>query len=267
MQKVLRTALVTQAICKLDMSGVRYMENPYGSQPTAAVTALASAGAYSVSAWTTTEDNLTVTDEVAYGEHVYGFEQKMSNFNLMATRMEEMAHAVRRGIDRFVLNNLCEDATGTYTTPAGGFTTQANWATILSNLLSKVAGYTDGYTDTFLVLENTDLPGVIASQMASGFNFADAALRNGLISNQAGVDIYVVRSGTYANETLGSTTYTNLDHRVFGVKGAASVVIPGYEYDEKGVSGKTGKEIAVSAQVGFKLWAQNTGLCVDVTIA
>lgn len=266
LQQVLRNALVTEAITKVDRSGARYIANPYSSAVTAALQAVA--GTYSVSAWTTTDDNLSVTDEAIYGEHVFDFERVMSNYDLRSDRFDNMAYGVSAQIDKFVLNNLCEDGTGTYTTPVGGFTTAANWTVILSNLISKVAGYESAYQGLFLVLENTDLVGVIQSQMASGFNFADMALKNGLVANQAGVDIYVVRSGTFVSDTLGTTTVTNSGHRVFGVKGVASVLLPGdFVYDEKGVSGKTGKEISVSQPLGFKLWTQNAGLVVDITLA
>lgn len=266
LQQVLRNALVTEAITNVDRSGVKYIANPYSSAVTAAVQAVA--GTYSVSAWTTTDDNLSVTDEAIYGEHIFNFEEVMSNYDLRSDRFDNMAYGVANRIDYFVLNNLCEDGTGTYTTPAGGFTTAANWPVILSNLISKVAGYQNNFREMFLVLENTDLVGVIQSQMSSGFNFADAALRNGLIGNQAGVDIYVVRTGTFADATIGTTTVTNSGHRVFGVKNVASVCLPGgFQYDEKGVSGKTGKEISVSQPVGFKLWAQNVSLVVDITLA
>jgi hypothetical protein len=83
-----------------------------------------------------------------------------------------------------------------------------------------------------------------------------------------GVDIYVVRSGTFVSATIGSTTVTNSGHRVFGVNGVATYASPrGIQYDEKGVTGKTGREISVTALVGFKLWAQNASLVVDITLA
>jgi hypothetical protein len=41
----------------------------------------------------------------------------------------------------------------------------------------------------------------------------------------------------------------------------------GLQYEEKSVSGKTGKEIVVYGLIGFKLWAQKTGLVVDITLA
>lgn len=267
MQQVLRSALVAEKICEVDRSDNYRIQNPYSGQPTAAVTAIASAGTYSVSAWTQTDDTLTVTDEVAYGEHVFGFEQLLNNYDLFATRMEEQAFAVAERIDHFVLNKLCEDATGTYTTPAGGFTTAANINVIMANLISKVAGYADVYKGMFLVIENTDVVGFIQAQASNGFSFADAALKNGFMDTYMGVDIYVVRSGRFVDATIGSVTVTNSGHRVFGVKNVATYASPrGLDIMEKEVTGKTGKEIAVAAQVGFKLWAQKAGLVVDITI-
>jgi hypothetical protein len=266
LQHTLRNALVCEKICKVDNSDLNYIHNPYSSRPTAAIQA--KAGTYSVSAFSTTDDSLTVTDEVTYGEHIFQFEEFTSNYNLMSDRMDEMAYAVAYGVDYFVLNNLCEDGTGTYTTPAGGFTTAANVPVIMSNLISKVAGYADNYQGQFLVIENTDMVGFAQAQVASGYNYADRALNNGFFTKYMGVDIYVVRSGTFVSATIGSTTVTNSGHRVFGVNGVATYASPrGIQYDEKGVTGKTGREISVTALVGFKLWAQNASLVVDITLA
>lgn len=264
---VLRNALVTEKICQVDNSDSKRIQNPYGSQPTATIQAVA--GTYSVSAWTVTDDALTVTDEVIYAEHVFAHEGFFAVFDLAQSRIDNMMYAVAFGIDKFVLNNLCEDATGTYTTPAGGFTTAANVVTIMANLQSKVAGYEDAYRGTFLVIENTDLVGFIQAGATNGFQFADAVLRNGLMNpNFMGTELYVVRSGTFVSATLGTTTVTNSGHRVFGVKGVATYASPrGMQYDEKGVSGKTGKEIVVYGLIGFKLWAVKAGLVIDVTLA
>ncbi len=250
----------------MDRGDSFYIHNPYSSQPTAAIQALA--GTYSVSAWTITDDTLTVTDEVVYGEHVFDFERVMNNFDLISERMDEMAYAIAYGIDYFVVNSLCEDGTGAYTTPVGGFT-QANTPVILSNLLSKVAGFSEQAKGTFLVIENTDMPGFIQWQASSGFSYADMALRNGFMTQAMGVDVYVVRTGTFVTTTIGTRSdIANSGHRVFGVKGVTTYASPrGIQYDEKGVSGKTGKEIAVVGYVGFKAWAQKAALIVDITLA
>lgn len=261
--------LVSEKICDVRSKNEQYVDNPYGSQPTATIQAVA--GTYSVSAWTTTDDRLTVTDEIVYAEHVYDFEKTFSNFDLAADRLDNMMYAVKFGIDKFVLNNLCEDATGAYTTPAGGFTDSANINTIIANLVSKVAGYETPYHEgnsLFLVIENTDLVGFMVAGFTNGFAFADSHLRNGFKGEYGGVDIYVVRSGLFVDATIGTTSVTNSGHRVFGVKGIATYASPGgLKVEEKGVTGKTGMEMAVYAYCGFKLWAQRTGLVVDITLA
>lgn len=263
---VLRNALVSEKICDVDSSDVKRIQNPYGSQPTATIQAVA--GTYTVSAWTVTDDALTVTDEVIYAEHVFAHEEFFAVFDLAASRIDNIMYAVAFGIDKFVLNNLTEDASGAYTTPAGGFTTAANINEIMANLISKVGGYQDVYRGLFLVIENTDLVGFMIAGATNGFSMADAVLRNGFMNEWMGVEIYVVRSGTFVDATLGTTTVTNAGHRVFGVKGVATYASPrGMQYKEKDVTLKTGQEIVVFGLVGFKLWAQKAGLVVDITIA
>lgn len=265
MQSVLRNALVCEKICEVDRTDNYRIQNPYSNQPSATVQALT--GTYSPTAFTQTDDTLTVTDEVIYSEHIFDFERVLNNYDLFATRTEEVAYAVASKIDRFVLNNLTEDATGAYTTPAGGFT-QANTPVILSQLISKVAGYSDVYKGLFLVIENTDMPGFLQWQFGAGYSFADSALNNGFYMSPSGIDVYIVRSGTFASETLGTTTYTNSGHRVFGVKNVATYASPrGIQQQEKEVSGKTGVEFVIWGYVGFKLWAQKTDLVVDITLA
>lgn len=267
---VLRNSLVSEKICAVDNSDLQRIQNPYGGQPTATIQAVA--GTYTVSAWVITDDALTVTDEVTYAEHVYAHEKFFAVFDLAASRIDNMMYAVAYGIDKFVLNNLCEDATGTYTTPAGGFTTAGNTNTIFANLLSKVTGYQDNFNGVgnrlFIVVENTDMVGITIAGATNGFNTADSVIKNGQVGEWMGIDIYVVRSGTFVTATLGSTSVSNSGHRVFGVKNVATYASPrGLQYVEKDVTLKTGKEINVFGLVGFKLWAQKAGVCVDITIA
>src|ERR1044071_5825905 len=170
--QLLRNALVAEKICEVDRSDAKTIQNPYSSQPTTTVQALA--GTYTVADFTTTDDTLTVNNEFIVAEHIKDFEDVLTKFDLFAARVDEMTYSVATQIDRFVLNNLCEDGTGTYTTPAGGFTTASNINVIMSNLISKVAGYADAYKGLFLVIENTDVPGFIQAQATNGFSFADA---------------------------------------------------------------------------------------------
>lgn len=265
-QIVLRNMLVCEKICDVNRTDLKRIQNPYGGQPTATIQAVV--GTYSVSAWTVTDDTLTVTDEVIYAEQIFAFEEFFAIFDIAQSRLDNMMYAVGFGIDKFVLNALTTNATGAYTTPAGGFTTASNVTTILANLQSKVMGYQDVSNGTFLVIENTDVVGFAIAGVGSGFSWADSFLKNGFMSSWMGTDIYVVRAGTFVTATLGSTSPTNSGHRVFGVKNVATYASPrGLQYDEKGVTGKTGKEIVVFGLVGFKLWTQKAGLVVNITLA
>lgn len=262
----LRGAMVTEKITNVDRSPNFRIQSPYSSTPTVTVAALA--GTYSVADWTTTDDTLTITDEFMIAEHVRDFESLLSNFNLFSDRVEQQAFAVAKKIDEFVLNNLCEDGTGTYTTPAGGFTTAANVNEIFANLNAKMDGYAEAYNGKFIVLENTDMVGLYQAGAANGFNFADNVLNNGKVGSWMGIDIYVVLSGTFTNATVGTITWTNSGHRVAGVKNVATVGMPGgFRTEEKAVSLKTGMEVVTYGYVGFKLWAPKVSLIIDITLS
>jgi len=267
LQQALRRMLVAEKICDVDRSDAKRIYNPYGSSPTTVIQFLT--GTYDVAAYTVTDDTLEVQDEFIVSNHVYDFEETLSNYNLFSNRMDEMNASVATAIDKWILNALCEDGTGTYTTPSGGFTTAANLNVIMSNLISKVAGYTDAYKGMFLVVENTDVPGIIQAQATNGFSFADAALNNGFMTRYMGVDIYVTRTGTYGTTTTGSrSTDDNTGHRCFGVKNIATYAAPrGIRYEEKLVTGKTGKEVVCYGYAGFKLWTTKASLIVDITLA
>ncbi len=266
----LRKAMVAKAIFNEDTSGAYYIANPYGNQPTATVAAMA--GTYALTAITTTDDTLTVTDQVTYGEHIYQFEQLLARVDLWMSRVDEVSYAVAQRADQWVLNEVLANATGTYTTPVGGFTTAGNLITILGALLSRVAGYSQLYKGTFLVLENTDLAGVIPAMATNGFNMSDTVLKNGFVDRYMGVEFYVVRTGTFIDATTttasGSKTWTNDARRMFGVKNVATYAMPGgVIVDEKKVTLKTGKELSCWSNIGAKLWAPFTALIVDITIA
>lgn len=270
LDKLLRNALIAEKVCMVDRSDLKTLQSPYGSQPT--TTAQSLAGTYSTAAFTLTDDTLTVSDEFVVAEHVYDFENSLSNFDVFADRIDEMNYSFAALVDKWVLNNLLEDGTGTYTTPVGGFTTAANINVIMSNLISKVAGYAEMYNGLYLIIENTDVPGFIQAQATNGFSFADAALNNGFMTSYMGVDIYVVRSGTFVDATTtavsGTKTWTNLGHRCFGVKNVTTYAAPrGLTAEELMVSGKTGRELRTYGYAGFKAWTPKSDLTIDITLA
>lgn len=268
-QQILRNALVAEAICKVDRSNSKIIYNPYSSQPTVEISTLT--GTYTPTAYTTTNDTLTVGTEFKVGEHVYDFERVMQHADVKMDRMDNQAYAIKNAIDQYVVNLLLEDGTGTYTTPTGGFTVAANIPVIFANLLSKIEGYSTPMGGAYAVLESTDVVGILQAQLTSGFSYSDRGLNNGFFSNYAGVDIYIVPSGTFVNATYvgtDTTSITNSGHRLFGVKGAATYAIPQDVVSRSfPVTGKTGEEVSTSGIFGFKLWNQFKALTVDITLA
>lgn len=263
----LRNALVAADICRVDRTDLKRLQNPYITKQTAAIQAVA--GTYSVSAMTTTDDTLTVSEEIIFGTHVFDFETVTSNFNLIADFLDDLANSVMEKTDVYVLNKLLDDAGASYTAPAGGFTVAANIPVIFSNIISKLGGYRAGTAnDMFVVVENTDLVGLTQAQVASGFNYADMALNNGMIGAYAGVRIYVVRTGTFVTATVGTLTATNVNHRLAGVRNVATWAAPrGMRYEEKGVAGKTGMEIVAYMYTGALWWTPKANLAVDIDVS
>lgn len=266
LDNLLRNMLVSEKIFDVDRSDTKTIQNPYGSQATVAITGLT--GTYTVADYTTTDDTLTVSAEFKVAEQIMDFESTLSKFDLFAARFDETAYGVAKAVDQYVLNTVLAAATtSTYTTPVGGFTTAANFNVIMANLIPKVSGFADIYKGLFLVVENTDLVGIIQAQATNGFSYADAALNNGFVNSYMGVDIYVVRTGTFTDTDLGDMTTNNSTKRMFGVKNSATFAFPrGVQFEEKGVSGKTGKELVTFGYVGAKLWATKAALIVNITL-
>lgn len=266
LQENLKNSAPYEKIVMVDRSGVKYIDNPYMTTPTTAVQAIA--GTYSAQRVTTTDDRLTATEEFIVPVNVPDFESRLNNFNMFDTLLSQMAYSLTDKINSYVLNNLCEDGTGTYTTPVGGFTTAANINTIFGSLLGTVAGYQDNMAGMFLVIENTDYSGLAVAGATNGYTFSDAVLNNGKVGQWMGVDIYVTRTGTFTDATMGLKTWTNAGHRVFGVKNVATFLMPdGINYDDKKIDGLTGKQMLAVAYGGFKLWAPKAGLIVDITLS
>lgn len=268
--QALKKQVVAEKVCMVDRTDAKIINSPYITAMTTVVQAVA--GTYTPADITTTDDTLTVADEFIVSGQIKGFEQILSNFDLFFTANTAMTNSVVQAIDLWVINNLCEDGTGSYTTPTGGFTTAANVVTILSAIISKCAGYADALGGLYVIVENTDLTGIIAAQASTAFNYADKSADNGFLTQMLGVDIYVVRSSTFVDATTssvsGTKTWTNSGHRVGGVKNVSTYAFPrGLQFEEKGVSGVTGKEVVVYGLVGFKQWTPTAGLTIDITLA
>ena len=262
---ILRRALIAEAVCMVDTSDNKTLKNPYIA--TGGATGQALTGTYSVGDITITDDDLVVDKEFIEGGHVMDWEEVLTQHSMFQGAIDQMTFNVKEEMDQWVLNSLCDDAGSAYASPSGGFSTKANVNTIFANINSLVAGYAEAYRGLYVVVENTDLAGIIEARGDSGFSVADSVLNNGYVTNHLGVDIYVTRTGTFVDATVAGDAFTNANNRVAGVKGAATFAHPrGVGYEEKGVSGKTGKELAVYGYAGFKQWATTANLTIDITL-
>jgi hypothetical protein len=268
--QALRNAVVAEQVCMVDRTDLKTISSPYITAMSTVVQAVV--GTYSPANITTTDDTLTVADEFIVSGQIKGFEKITSNFDLFFAANQAMTNSVVTAIDKWVVNNLCEDGTGTYSTPAGGFTTAANVVTIISNIIGKCSGYADALNGLYVIVESTDIPGIVQSQVSTGFRYADETATNGLMGSMLGVDVYVVRAGTFVDATTtsasGTKTWTNLGHRVGGVKKVSTYAFPrGLQFEEKGVTGVTGMEVVCYGLVGFKQWTPTADLTIDITLA
>jgi len=266
LDSVLTTALVAEKICMVDRTELYTIQSPYITDPTTTVSGLT--GTYAIDDYTITLSTLTVAEEFKVANHVYQFEQLINNFDLFSDLALAQARSIAISVDKFVLNSIGTDGTGSYTTPVGGFTTSGNLQTILGALVSKVAGYQDTMNGMYLVVENTDIAGMLPAQGAAGFSFSDAALNNGFLTSMFGIDIYVVRTGTFVTETIGTKSVTMSGCRLFGLKNLCTYAAPrGIEVTEKETSGATGKEIATYCLAAAKVWAAKADATVKITLA
>jgi hypothetical protein len=264
LQETLKAALVCEKICRVDNSDEMYIWNPYGSAPTTVVQAII--GTYVPATYTSAVDTLTVAYEFIVSEHIYHFEQVMQHGDIRQSRTDEMMASVATAIDKYVLNVLCDLGMGALSTPAGGFTTPSNVNKVFGDLWTKWAGYSDSFRGLYIVLEAADITGVIQAGAASGWSYADAWLKNGLMTTHMGIDVYVVKDSTFVTDTIGSA-FTNSGHRVAGVKGVTTYASPrGITYEEKSIGGSTGIEVVLVGYCGVGVWYQKKALTVDITI-
>ncbi len=269
-QQALKNSVVANKICHTDTTEAKTIQSPYMTAVTSTVQAIS--GTYTPQALTTTDDTLTLTDEVMTSAQIRDYETVISNFDLFFSANKAIVDATTVAVDKWVLNELCENGTGAYTTPVGGFSA-SNTLQIVSDIIGNFGGLAEAMNGLYIVIENTEMSGIMQAQAQLGFVSADKSLRNGFIGSMKGIDFYVVRSGTFVDATTtsasGTKTWTNAGHRVGGVKNMATYAAPrGLKFTEKDAgSGILATEIVLNGLMGFKQWATTASLTIDITLA
>lgn len=260
----LRRRALASAIFKVDSTDNKYVDNPYVT--TSGATAEAIDGTYTLGDLTVTNDRFEVTEWVFDSVHIHDFENRFNDFDLFTSAIDEMTSNVSLMADKIALNKVADNAGINIATPSGGFA-QANIGEIFGDIVAAFSGYSEAMAGVYVAIENTEVSGLVQSQILSGFTFADSALKNGLAGEHLGVEIFVTRTGTFVSATVGTGTYTNANVRLAGVKNTASFAnIRNGGYEEKSVTLKTGKEVVVYGYVDAHVWATKANLTATVTL-
>lgn len=269
-QQALKNSVIANKVCITDTTEAKTIQSPYMTQVTATVQAIS--GTYIPQNLQTNDDTLTLTDEVMVAAQIRDYETVISNFDLFFAANKAIIDSATVAVDKWVLNELCETGTGAYTTPVGGFNA-SNTVQIVADIIGKFGGLADAMNGFYIVIENTEMSGITQAQSQIGFVTADGAIRNGFMGHMGGADFYVVRAGTFVDETTtsvsGTKTWTNAGHRVGGIKNVATYAAPrGLKFTEKDAGpGILATEIVLNGLMGFKQWATKATLTVDITLA
>lgn len=265
LQRQLEKSLVSYRIANTITDAVKQIHNPYQSRPTATDQALA--GTYTVATFSTTDDTITVDKEAIVAEHVYKHEQLLSRYDLGVERAKEHAYVIKEKIDAVAFQTIATTS-GTLTVDntdlggaAGPITLSANnvddvFRVAMEKLLAANVPVDRG---VFIVLAPDHLTKLAEFQQSNGFSMADAALRNGFVTQFGGFDVFV------SNQLYNDGTQ---DHAIAGAYGAFQLVLPrgGATFETKAVSGKTGREIVSQQIYGMGVWNYDKTKLVDILV-
>lgn len=252
MQAYLESITVAKAISDFK-SGVKYIHNPFPT-PGSITTNSPMAGTYTAGAFVSTDDDLVVNREAIYSTHIFDFEATFADYDLAMETFKLAAAKLAEDMDTELFTILDAGAANTVTV-AGGFAA----GTVISSLaeaLGHISGFAQMTNGTYVVIDNTQVAAFVEAGAGNGFSYADAVLRNGMMGQLLGFDIYVVRSGQLpANVALA------------GIKKASTTGIGGsIKVEEKGVAGKTGKEMTAINYSRSALWNNNQELVVKFNL-
>lgn len=253
MQKYLQSMVVAREISDFQ-DGVKFLTNPYETLGTVQVNSPV-AGTYTVGTMTTTDNTLEVNKEALYSKHVFDFESRFAQYNLAMEFLKGATSKIVEAIDRDLFTNLGTNA-GETVTVANGFTS-GNVIASVAEASGKLSGYSEAMNGLFIVIGNSSLPAFQVMGATNGFSFADSVLKNGLAGQLMGFDLYVVRDAQLPADTA-----------LAGIKRVFSTgTNGGIQIEEKGVSGKTGKEFVAYTYYNSILWNNNLDLVVKFDLA
>jgi hypothetical protein len=232
-------------------------------------------------------DQLTVNNKYYSAHYVDDVEQLQANIDLQRPLLEELSYCLKDEIDKQVLANTSAGTTGAqsiiYGTSTGDYHQGVLTATT-ANIVNVFAG-ARAILNTNNVEDVGDFCAVLAPREAYllslkstglGFNFADAALRNGYIGDFMGFQIYMsnnlpqVTDISAANGVLTTNSAETCRYLYFGRKGQIELLMQqAPKFEIKDVANQIGKNVicwTVWGDTAFtKGKARYIGVPVDIT--
>jgi hypothetical protein len=224
-QRELRKRLVAMRFAEVYTGPDRLITNPYGIDP--AGYDGASQTSYSITDFTLGSDSLTVNRRAGAAEHIDNIEQLQTRYDLAMDRSTRHSFVTKDKIDQYVFGlpvaagSSVQDIDAGYmssgvsngTPIASSDSNIENTANAIIERLGLVNGALDrGITWAVSPFELTDISGFTQN---NGFNVADAAIKNGFVTDSAfaGLDIVVTNNLTHT-QVLGLATNPTADDTI-----------------------------------------------------
>lgn len=226
-------------------------------------------------------DQLVVNNYYVVATYVDDIEQLQANVDIQANILQDASYQLRDQIDVQVLSNTSAGTTAGHGQLVFGSTTNyhngpltattANIVNVFANarrLLLEANCEDDG--NWCAVLDPNTATKVVQRSSGLGFNFADAALRNGYIGEFMGFQIYVSNNvpsenGPSATRAVTSLSTETIRDLYFGRKGQIELLIQQTPKVElKDVANQIGKNILMWTVWGDTVYTRNKSRFLDV---
>ena len=289
LQDNLRKGMVSFGIANVQTRDALRYGDVINKQYVAAVTA----AAYTPGATVAIDEMDFVTDQLNIDNKYYSafylddVEVLQANIDIQAPMLEELSYVLKTTIDTAVLNNTSAGISGSQVI-TGGTTLGDGHAGVLTATTANIMQVFAGARKVLLDNDCEDVGdfcAVIGTREAFllelkgtglGFNFADAALRNGYIGDFMGFQVYVsnnltsVTNVSAGNAQLTTNSTETCRYLYFGRKGRIELLMQqAPKFEIKDVDNQIGKNIICWTVWGDTVFTRNKsrfiGVPVDIT--
>ena len=235
-----------------------------------------------------TNDTLTVNRNFYTASYVDDIEQLQSNVSIQRALLDDATYQIGNIIDGEILGNVSAGNTaGGSQLTNGVFTDPGTAASFWNNSVTAGSGQVvqvfanatkmlltnncENFGDWVAVISPIQASRLAVRGVGLGFNFADAALRNGYIGDFMGFQIYVSNNlpeyGEASGVHTGFTGVANVTDMYFGRRGMIDVVMqqaPKIEIKDNPL--RVGKNVMVWSLWGDTVYTRNKSRFLDAIV-